>query len=238
MTGDAPLFDLSELTFEEFVAFFFDHDVAKEEHWYRDPELSNLNDFDDEGVASPDIIVQHMTRLFGDFAQVVSRFSLKQINSGIWAMFTYGPFRLQKHLWLPAVALPQRLDCIRSMYFVYSGFVSTSTVEVMENCFDMWWHQVASGFWDQLQFDRDTPEGDSASLDGEHKALLDAMFETLSRILSLSDGRTQMFALHGLGHLHHPGVYDLVQRYLDEHRSEFTAEGVAWVERCRDGTVM
>jgi hypothetical protein len=33
-------------------------------------------------------------------------------------------------------------------------------------------------------------------------------------------------------------VRDLVQHFLDDHREDFTTEGIQWVERCRDGTVM
>ncbi len=153
-------------------------------------------------------------------------------------MFSYGGFRLQKHLCLPTAPLLQRLECIRSMYFVYSDHVAKSTVQVMENCFNMWWDSVASGFWEQLGFSDNIAESDVSCLSAEQTALLDAMFETLSKILALPDARTQECALHGLGHLHHPGVRGLVQQFLDEHRSEFTAVGIKWVERCRDGSVM
>jgi hypothetical protein len=66
----------------------------------------------------------------------------------------------------------------------------------------------------------------------------DAMFETLVAILRLPDQRTQGYALHGLGHLKHPGGPAVVQGYIDAHREELTPEGLAWVEKCRDGTVM
>jgi hypothetical protein len=238
MADDMPLFDLSQLNFEEFVSFLFDHDMEKEEYWYHEPALHTFNTFNDKDVSSPSIIVKHMTRLFTEFSAVASRYSLPQINAGIWAMLGYGGFQLEKHLWLPAAPLDERLACIRSMYFVYSDYVVKSTVEVMENCFDLWWDAVASGFWEQMDFELKINQGDTLSLNAEHRALLDAMFETLSKILALPDLRTQGYALHGLGHLHHPGVRDLVQHFLDEHRQDLTAEGIDWVEQCRDGTVM
>jgi hypothetical protein len=210
------LFDLSRLSFEEFVNFFFDHDVETEDRWYNDSAFTNFNDFDDKGVASPNVIVEHLTRLFKDFFNVASRFSVQQMNIGIWAMFSYGPFRLQKHLWLPSAPLQVRLECVRSMYFVYADYVAKSTVQVMENCFDMWWDCIASGFWEQLHFSYQTAEGDVSSLNGEQRALLDAMFDTLCTILALPDQRAQGYALHGLGHLLHPGVREVVQRFLDQ----------------------
>jgi hypothetical protein len=124
------------------------------------------------------------------------------------------------------------------MYFVYSDVVSRSQVQVMENCFDMWWDFVASGFWEYMHYSEKISEGDVPHLNLEQRTLLDSMFDTLSKILTLPDERTQGFALHGLGHLHHPGVGRLVQDYLDKNRSEMSAEGIRWVEQCRDGTVM
>ena len=239
MDGNTPLFDLSQLSFDEFVTLFFDHNIETDEYWYHDPDLSSWNDFNDAGVATPAIVVGHMTRLFTEFSIVASKFSLPQINAGIWGMLTEGgPFRLQKHLWLPSVPLSQRLACVRSMYFVYSDFVAKSTVQVMESCFDVWWDVVASNFWEHLQFTQESGEGNVSRLNADQRALLDAMFETLSKILALPDSRTQSFALHGLGHLHHPSVRDEVQRFLDKNRAELTREGIKWVEQCRDGTVM
>jgi hypothetical protein len=174
MTENKPLLDLSQLTFDEFVAFLFDHDVHKEEHWYREPALQNFHDFDDEGVSSPTVIVEHMNRLFTEFLAVVSKYSLPQINAGIWAMFSWGGFRLHKHLWLPAAPLKERIGCIGSMYFVYSDYVAKSTVEVMENCFDMWWDNVPSSFWEHMQFDYNVKEGDVFALRAEHRELLNA----------------------------------------------------------------
>lgn|ERR1700687_783707 len=153
-------------------------------------------------------------------------------------MFTSQPFRLQKHLWLPATSLSERLDCIHSMYSVYSDYVANSKVEIMENCFYMWWDWVASNFWEQLRFTDNISKGHVASLNQEQKMLLDAMLQTLSRTLALSDKRAQQYALHGLGHLHHPDVRNTVQRHLDKQRNELPLDAVRWVETCRDGTVM
>jgi hypothetical protein len=64
------------------------------------------------------------------------------------------------------------------------------------------------------------------------------MFVTLQEILDLPDLRTKSYALHGLGHLHHPGVRPLIQKHIDQNKDQFSAEGLRWVEQCRDGTVM
>lgn len=238
MDGDKPLFDLAQLNFDEFVSFFFDHDIDVEEFWYHDPAFITLGIFDDEDTSSPAIVVDYMSRLFTTFVETLARFSLQQIDTGIWAMLGPDPFVLHKHLWLPTVPLLERTACIRSMYRVYSDFVSKSQVKVMETCFYMWWDLVATGFWDYLRFTEKIQAGDITHLNQEHRILLDTLFETLSKILALPDEGSQGAALHGLGHLHHLGVRDLVQTFIQQNRNRMSEEEIRWVEQCRDGTVM
>lgn len=86
---------------------------------------------------------------------------------------------------------------------------------------------------DFAEISRKVEQGGISKLDDNSRALLDAMFETLQRSLDLPDTRTQQ-----LGHLHHPGVREWVQEYIDEHRNELTADTLKRVEQCRDGGVM
>jgi hypothetical protein len=191
---------------------------------------------DGEGPSSPPTLLKHMTELFSQFGSIAPRYSLKQINAGIWALLE--SFNYRQYVWDGSVPLVDRTKCIRAMYNVYADFVAKSEVEVMENCFDIWWDSIASGFWNEMSFARGIREGDVASLDNESRALLDSMFDTLSAILALPDKRTQQYALHGLGHLHHPGVHDLVQEFINANPGAFSSDGLKWVEQCRDGTVM
>jgi hypothetical protein len=124
------------------------------------------------------------------------------------------------------------------MYFVFSDYVSKSPAQIMENCFSMWWDFIASSFWEYLGYTEKIGEGELVRLNHEQRSLLDSMFDTLSRILALPDERTQGYALHGLGHLHHPEGRNLVQNFLDSNRSKMSPEEVSWIEQCRDGKVM
>jgi hypothetical protein len=232
MDPNTHIFDLSQLSFDEFVSIFFNHDIDLEEFWYQAPDMLNVE------VSSPSIVVEYMTRLFTKFAEVVSAFSLRQINAGIWAMLGPFPFALHEHLWLPTVPLSDRVGCVRSMYFVFSDYVSKSPAQIMENCFSMWWDFIASSFWEYLGYTEKIGEGELVRLNHEQRSLLDSMFDTLSRILALPDERTQGYALHGLGHLHHPEGRNLVQNFLDSNRSKMSPEEVSWIEQCRDGKVM
>jgi hypothetical protein len=178
-----------------------------------------------------------LTNLFPDFRAIAGRFSLRQIDRAIWAIWC-GPFSLDQLLWDNTVALDKRVECIRSMYLVYAEVVAKSDVRVMENCFDMWWDWLPSNFWGCQAFDNKIQEGDTSKLDSDSKTLLDEMFLVLRKILELPDRRVQCYALHGLGHVHHPDVRALVQAFIDANRKEYDEVTLKWLEQCRDGTVM
>ena len=159
-------------------------------------------------------------------------------------------FECQRYLFDRLVPLEKRLACMRSMYCVYADFVASSQVEVMASCFSMWWDFIAKSFWSPFYdypngsdsfdeiLDQYPLEKDLNKLDEEAWQVLDTMFETLVRILALNDHRAQEYALHGLGHLYHPKVREVVQSYMDAHVNEFTEENLKWVQQCRDGVVL
>jgi hypothetical protein len=226
---DTDNFDLSAMSFSAFVEFFFNH-PEDQEFWSGDPQYS----YRIVPMTQPEVFVDHLTRLFAHFPSVVRKYSLRQINSGIWALV--GPaLPVIENLWERSVPLEKRIACIRAMHSVYANFVATSKVEVMENCFDMWWDMLSDSFWMQTG---QIESPDASKLDSDSRTILDAMFDTLKQILELPDLRTQGYALHGLGHLHHPGVRALVQQYINVHKREFAPDQLKWVESCRDGTVM
>ncbi|MGB8495581.1 MAG: hypothetical protein WCE53_14365 [Candidatus Acidiferrum sp.] len=181
-------------------------------------------------------MVKHLTKLFSEFGQIATKYSLAQVGQGVWGIFGAN-LRLYEFLFDASIALSDRLECIRSMYYVYSDFVVKSEANPDPDLsgFWMWWDLVLDGFWTPPKpFVAGTYRGDASRLDLESRILLDVMFETLKRILDLPHTETQRCALHGLGHLHHPEVRDTVQHYIDANKSEFR---LAWLEECRDGTV-
>jgi len=220
-------------------SFFFNRDVLPDQKQF-DYYLTDLagERYEEAVPESPTIVVGHMTKLFMDFGRIAPTYSLEQLDQGIWGILGEN-LRLYDLLWHSSVPLEQREQCIRSMFFVYSDFVSKSEEEAMASCFDMWWDLILHGFWFQQKlFERRIKMGDVSNLDAESRRLLDVMFVTLAKILALPDARTQNHALHGLGHLHHPAVRETVQVYIEHHKDELTAEGLRWVEQCRDGIVM
>jgi hypothetical protein len=219
--------DPARLSFDELVRFFFDH-PEREQFWYADARYA-LSDF----TSSAPQLLDHMIELFSDFGSAVAPYSAAQISHGIWAMFSPA-FSLIDALWDSRLPLQRRIECIRAMCPLFTSYVVEQNQEVLQKCFYMWWHIVVTGFW---AYEGQFESPDPSQLNAESTSLLEAMFGTLKQILSVPDPRTQGYALHGLGHLHHPGVRKLVQHYLDENKDRFTNEHVQWIEQCRDGIV-
>jgi hypothetical protein len=169
--------------------------------------------------SSPEILVNHLTKLFTHFFQIASKYTLAQVDQGVWGMWGVN-LRLHELLFGPPVPLTSRLDCIRSMCHVYSDYVSKLKREPdpeIETGFYMWWDLILHGFWDSSRpVIAGTRRGDASKLDAESRVLLDVLFETLTRILAIPSQASQLSALYGLGHLYHPRVHDAVQRFIAE----------------------
>jgi len=227
--------DPSLLSYEEFVELFFARPVAANEYGPGDA----LDGFDSPfEFRNPAVIIDHLTRLFRDFSTVAATYSLEQVDQALGAIIGT-KFELTQCLWRREICLQDRLACIGAMYEVYADFVAPNEAKVMAGCFDMWWDMLAEGFWGrQDAFSDQQRDSAVAKLESEDRQLLDKMFETLSRILNLPDQRTQSFALHGLGHLHHPRVPALIDDYVKREGSNWTPEGLKWIAECRAGTVM
>lgn len=237
MPDEFNILDLSSKTFDEFVRFFFARRVVTDKEQF-DYFLTDLDgkQYDEAVPSSSEVLVGHMTKLFSEFGQIATKYSLAQVDQAVWGILG-AKLRLYEFLFDTSIPLPNRLECIRSMYYVYSDFVTKSETDPDPHLsgFWMWWDLVLHGFWTPPKpFVAGTYRGDASKLDSESRVLLDAMFETLKRILDLPHTETQRCALHGLGHLHHAKVHETVQNYIDANKSQLP---LAWLEQCRDGTV-
>jgi hypothetical protein len=236
--GALRILDLSSKTFEEFVEFFFARELVPDDEQYdyflREPSGQQ---YDGAELSSREVVVRYMTKLFSEFGRIAPEYSLAQLDQGVWGILGEN-LRLYELLWDSSVPLHQRVQCIRSMYFVFSDFVSASNENVSKTGFSMWWDLILHGFWSRQAVEQRAEGGGSSRLDTESRLLLDVMFETLKRTLGLPDWSSQECALHGFGHLHHPNVGRTVQDFIDGHKSELPEQRLRWVEECRDGTVL
>jgi hypothetical protein len=230
--------DLSAKTFNEFVEYFFNRKLVPDDQQYK-YLFTDLNgdQFDEAVPSSPAVVVEYLTRLFTEFASIVPAYSLGQIDQAIWSIL--GPyFNLTEYVLNRSVAEEKCAECIRSMHSVYAEFFSRLEPKPDDTItsFFMWWDLISHDFWWDTNLNHPgTYKGDPSKLDDVSRRMLDVVFETLQRILNIQDTETQRCALHGLGHLYHPGVPDLVQRYIESGKSELP---LAWVEQCRDGKVL
>jgi hypothetical protein len=235
MNDESKDLDLSSLSFDQFVEYFFDRGVVPDNEQF-DLFMVGLDGekFDESTPSSPSVVVDHMTVLFSNFGLIANKYSIDQVDQAVWGMLGAN-LRLYEFIFAPSVPIENRLECIRSMYHVYFNFVTHLQTDLGPNLsgFYMWWDLLLHGFWtsDKPHFPG-TYKGDPSKLDSESRVMLDVMFETLRRILSLPDRESQKSALHGLGHLDHPGVRDEVQKFIDTRKSDFKLE---WLEECRDG---
>ena len=190
-------YDLSDLSFNEFVAFLFDHSVPHNENatpW----DWSVHTTFDPEKVCS------YYAALFRNPGFLLELFSEVQLEQGFWAIL--GHLDCSAHsivLEHDEVPFDSRADCIRSMYDLFSRLF---TVTALDTSVHMW--------WDSFCYDWACGKREHG---GEDLALQDVFFDTLSAVLQIESGTCQSAALHGLGHLHHPNTAQIVDRFIDEH---------------------
>lgn len=242
----AEEFDLSALTYAQFLAFFFDRPVVKvgEYELFR----SGIDFFVASNAA---IVVSHVQTMCRRLAELTGVYSREQLDQGLWAVFGAG-ISCEQYLFDPAVDPTLRIACIESMYLPFRDVVTQYDGDIREQFYWMWWDMILHTFWastDQYKFDRSGLSADEltekwrelalthgyATLTNDLTQMAEAIFQTLLKILALDHRGCQWCALHGLGHLHHPLVRDAVQSYLDVHRNELDDADLRWVEACRDG---
>jgi hypothetical protein len=242
-------FDLSALTYPQFLAFFFDRPIVGDENEY-DLFRSGIDRF----VASnPVAVVAHVRAMCCNFSDLTKVYSHEQLDQGLWAVFGAG-ISCERFLFDPAVDLRLRVDCIESMYLPFRDVVARATIDKRDSFYWMWWDMILHSFWHEAdKFDYASISGgskqiletmrqralefDYAGLSEENKQILEAMYQTLLKTLVLEHPVCQWSALHGLGHLHHPLGPEIVQGYLDVHQGELSKEDVQWIEACRDGQI-
>jgi hypothetical protein len=138
------------------------------------------------------------------------------------------------------------------MYLPFRDVVAHSSIDVRETFYWMWWDMILHTFWGMADKFDYASLGDSkqilktmrrralvfdySGLSEDSKQILEAVYQTLLKILALDHAACQWSALHGLGHLHHPLGRETVQNYLDTHRGELSDEDAEWIGYCRDGT--
>ncbi len=224
----ADEFDLSALSYPQFLDFFFDRPIVGNDKEY-DLFRSGIDGF----IASnPATVVAHLQAMCRGFSELTKAYSHQELDQGLWAVFGAG-ISCEQYLFDPAVDIGLRIECIESMYFPFRDVVAQSSLGRDESFYFMWWDMILHTFW-HIYYSTDD---DYQKLPADGKQMFESMYQTLLKILALDHTACQWSALHGLGHLHHPLVRQTVQKYLDLHRGDLSEEELEWVERCGAGEI-
>jgi hypothetical protein len=118
--------DLDKYTFEEFVAFVFDHPI-KGRRWYESKRW--------KCCGTPERMLQHLTQLFQEPEFLVERYTKGQLKQGFWYIGSKLGL-LHGWLWDEAIDWEQRRRCILSMASLEQKLFAQFPLD--ETCF-MWW---------------------------------------------------------------------------------------------------
>jgi hypothetical protein len=184
-------------------------------------------------IALPERFVDYMIRCFSELPLLVVKHSATQVAQGLTQLFDTMSLDCCRWLFVPEVSVEVRVEYIRSMYDVFAAVVAKWPKLEVPDCFQIWWHDVGRAYWDAV-----TPVINYSELGDEARRLCDTIFEILVKILQLAERVFHSCALHGLGHLHHPGVRQVIQDYIDANLGELSSGGLLWLEQCRGGTNM
>ncbi|MGH9659221.1 MAG: hypothetical protein ACRD96_11800 [Bryobacteraceae bacterium] len=221
--------DVSVLSYEEWLRYFFDRPFLSGQEEY---DAFSPPDVDYHVISRPNTVVAYLERLSREHRFILESFSLEQVGQGLWGMFE-GSQHLISCLFHPMIDRDKRVQCIEAMYCVFEEVAMHAEIDVKEYFYWMWWDMVLHHFWCMANY-----EEKYELLTEDMRMILDAMLRTVTRILGLDNQGCQSSALHGLGHLHHPSVRQIVQDYSDAHRSELSESELQWVEECREGIVL
>jgi hypothetical protein len=189
-------YDLSGASFDQFVSFIF-RSTIKGEHgekfWYWEAEVT----------FEPDEIAAHYIRLFDEPQFLLEQFAKPILEAGFWAIQSVNLNCGVPHImWAGELPFAARHTCVRSMFHLFERLFA---LEPLDTSSHMWWDSLC---YDWHCGNRSRESG------GEDRAMQDVIFETLIRILRLDSVACQAAALHGLGHLHHPGTEMAIGQYL------------------------
>jgi hypothetical protein len=219
---------ITDLSFEDWVSFIFDHPVGGPE-WYAEPDAPFWN-------AAAAATAAYLTRLFEDPCPALEGFTDAELNQGLWYLISPGLGEHMLCLDEPSVPIETRVRCVRSCESLFrklflprcSPHLShrewTGAAPLNSICY-MW--------WDIMPIYGGPEPTDQERL---HSAALD----TMAAILDLTSLACQESALHGLGHWRRVSpsrVEGLVDSFLDSHANA-PPELLAYARSARCGCIL
>jgi hypothetical protein len=199
-------FDISEYSFEQFVSFIFAHEPSSD--WNKQPPWY----FSLEVIYDPQKVCAYYLQLFRQPSFLPEQYSKAQLEEGFWAIHGGAlDCAVSRVIWDTDLPFAAREECVRSMTDLFRLLFAAEPLETASN---MWWDSLCYDWHCGVRL---------RERGGEDLRLQNVMFETLAVVLRLDSEHCQIAALHGLGHLHHPGTAALIHTFLAEHPT-LTAE--------------
>lgn len=201
--AEQDYYDLRSISLEAFRDLVFDHPVpakdSKKDAWYW--SVNSWVEWD-----KPYVVALYM-ELFSRSHELLRLYPHDKLEQGCWFMMgstlEFSTYELIRDDELD-IALKEKL--IASMYFLYERFFCEEPVATASY---MWWDSFAYSYCVPGQRDPINNEVD--------RRIQDAMFSTLVKILSLDAEICQYAAVHGLGHLGHPGTEKVIKGFMKKH---------------------
>jgi hypothetical protein len=218
VTAKEPL----HLSFEEWLRLVFDHPVSDEpdiqQAWYWRDDLIPYWELWWEDPSARERQVSFATNLFSDSASLLVEYRPDQIRQGVWLLLS-GPagFSLDDLLCDEDISLDQRRNCVFAMRNVFATGICAKFRE-LDIC-SMWWDLLRGAF------------------DFEQCQLNEAFFSVMVEGLSLPYWEAQESALHGLGHIDHPGKRQVIETYLSSH-ADIEEDRVSYARNAIEGKVL
>ena len=191
--------DLRQATYDQFVAFVFDHypedEVDDKWYWKTDAEITT----------DPRRAVEYLTKALSSGRDLLEQFTHRQIAEGFHYLLGAGAGpEVLEQLWNADVPWPDRRRCIMAIPKLYTD-VLEQEADGVGGCAYMLWDLVAYGY---QCGNRD------ATTNPEDARVQDAMLEALRPMLNSRHPETQAGALHGLGHLCHRDTARTIREFL------------------------
>jgi len=203
---------LTDLTFEEWIIFTFDHSVEEIKlAWHWDPDA-------DWWAGPAAVTVEYLTQAFENASQVFQPFSDAQLNQGLWYIVSNACSNHMFALMDTSVPWPARQRCIRSFHALYEGCVlprCTPHLSHIDEPGASPLNLVCYMWWDIIPLYGDPK-------DPAHKEMDQAILEVMASTLRIESIPCQESALHGLGHWArlYPGqVTGIIDRFLNAHHA-------------------
>jgi hypothetical protein len=219
---------LSNLSFDEFVRFVFDHSVGGPQ-WYFDSDAPFW-------VGPGAVTIEYVTRLFEEPEGVLAPYDDAQLGQGFWFLLSNGGSDCMLALVDETVPVADRARCLASFTSVFrrlfavhcsphlSHLDERGAAAINLPCY-MWWDILPLAAAPE---DRARREIDRTALD------------VMANVVMLDAIACQESALHGLGHWQHAyprEVETIVDRFVAAHPQART-ELLAYAESARCGCVL